>query len=68
MRYKDGVYRESCPTQVDHAVTLVGYTAQYWILKNSWGTRWGEGGYMKFARVGGSGQCGIMKMCNYPKV
>lgn len=32
-----------------HAVELVGYTENYWILKNSWGSSWGDNGffYMK---------------------
>uniref|UniRef100_A0A914YL69 VWFA domain-containing protein n=1 Tax=Panagrolaimus superbus TaxID=310955 RepID=A0A914YL69_9BILA len=33
-----------------HAVTLIGYTPDYWIAKNSWGTNWGEAGYFRFKR------------------
>jgi len=32
---------------IDHAVTAVGFTDDYWIVKNSWGYWWGESGYVK---------------------
>lgn len=56
--YRSGVYTDSyryCNTQyANHAVLLVGYGTQngvdYWLLKNSWGTNWGEGGYFKLQR------------------
>lgn len=32
---------------MNHAVILVGYTKDYWIVKNSWGTSWGEDGYVR---------------------
>ena len=37
----------SCSTniQLDHAIVLVGYDQTRWIIKNSWGTGWGNGGY-----------------------
>lgn len=40
----------------NHAVTIVGYghcdkeNADYWIVKNSWGDQWGEGGYFRILR------------------
>ena len=51
-----------CPTSgINHAVTLVGYGTQnnvaYWIVKNSWGTNWGEKGYFRIRR--GNGTCGV---------
>lgn len=70
--YKGGVYDDpGCGTQLDHAVLLVGYGSEkgkeYWILKNSWNTTWGEKGYMKLA-VGkdGPGFCGVMMQAAVP--
>lgn len=57
---------------IDHGVLIVGYgTAQYpkfnktlpyWIVKNSWGTRWGEQGYYRVYR--GDGTCGLNAMAS----
>jgi hypothetical protein len=35
---------------VDHAVLLIGYTPDYWIIKNQWGTTWGEDGFIRVTR------------------
>merc|ERR1712179_50013 len=40
---------------VNHAVTLIGYgtdpaEGDFWLVKNSWGTSWGEGGYIRLRR------------------
>ena len=45
--YTGGIFSTNC-TNIDHAVVLVGWDdpGQYWILRNSWGTFWGIGGYM----------------------
>lgn len=67
--YTSGVYDSTdCGTTLDHAVLAVGYGTDsasgkdYWIVKNSWGTSWGDAGYIKFVRTGNDdkGQCGIM--------
>jgi len=54
----------SCPGSVDHCVQAVGYTPTYWIVRNSWGTSWGEEGYIWIAR--GSDLCQISSDVNYP--
>lgn len=51
-QYRGGVFRtnESSSSQgINHAVVLVGWddSQQAWIIRNSWGTQWGEGGYMR---------------------
>jgi len=49
-QYKSGVFNGPCPGQVNHAVLAVGYSDQYWMVKNSWGGSWGSGGYIWMAR------------------
>ena len=63
--YQNGIFDYSkCGTFLDHAVLLVGYGAEngkeFWIMKNSWASDWGEDGYMRLAITGnGVGMCGI---------
>ena len=70
--YSSGIFNEeSCGTNLDHAVALVGYGSEngqdYYILRNSWGTTWGEDGYMKIATNGdGDGICGVQNSPTYP--
>jgi len=68
--YSNGIFvDEYCetPAAVDHAVTLVGYTTEAWIVKNSWGETWGEKGYVRMARSLPS-HCGIADYAYYPLV
>ena len=63
--YSSGILDKTssqCPSSgINHAVTMVGYGTSsgtdYWIVKNSWGSSWGESGYFRIRR--GNGICGI---------
>lgn len=46
--YGGGVFDERSSSQINHAVTLVGWddSKGAWLMRNSWGTNWGEDGYM----------------------
>lgn len=56
--YGGGVFNEHATGEVNHGVTIVGWddARQAWRMKNSWGTGWGEAGYMWIAY--GSNQIG----------
>ena len=74
MLYIAGVYNYPfCGTSLDHGVLVVGYGTSifgndYWLVKNSWGSWWGEGGYIKMKKSEGKspGTCGIAKAASYP--
>nr|ACC91281.1 putative cysteine proteinase [Capsella rubella] len=70
--HQPGIYTGPCGTDLDHAVVIVGYGTEngqdYWIVRNSWGTVWGEAGYAKIARnfENPTGVCGIAMVASYP--
>jgi KDEL-tailed cysteine endopeptidase len=74
--YAGGVLTStSCGTNLDHGVLIVGYGNEngqdYWLVKNSWGTTWGEKGYVKIARSSSTndpGICGIAMDPSFPSV
>ena len=82
--YKGGVFTDvACGYSVCHATLLVGFNLTgkgsvpgapdatgYTIMQNSWGTGWGDGGYIKIAtgldaQTGGKGLCTIN---SYPAI
>jgi len=71
--YSSGVYSDSkcSSTNLDHAVTVVGYGTNkgqnYFIIRNSWGTTWGEEGYMRMMR-NGKNFCGVATYACYPNL
>merc|ERR1719369_2098447 len=82
--YKRGIFEaKHCGTNTDHAVLAVGYGSEknektgkthlFWIIKNSYGEKWGEKGYMRLERTPGNaisdGACGVLKEAMfYPRV
>lgn len=74
--YSGGVLTStSCGTNLDHGVLIVGYGTEngqdYWLVKNSWGTSWGENGYVKIAKSSSTndpGICGIAMQPSFPVV
>ncbi len=73
--YKSGVFTGSCGTRLDHGVLAVGYGSldgeDYYKVKNSWGTTWGDNGYILLGRGSsynrGKGQCGMLMSASYPE-
>jgi len=73
--YDRGIVNGMCGDRLDHAVLVTGFEINekgngYWIVKNSWGSSWGEQGYI---RIGtdekankGYGVCGIYRCATIP--
>ncbi|RNA25732.1 cathepsin L1-like [Brachionus plicatilis] len=78
--YKSGIYdgidagRLECSiNDINHAVTVVGYgtdkttNTDYWLIKNTWGSDWGESGYVRMLRTKDN-LCGIYKYMFVPVI
>ncbi|XP_036411106.1 cathepsin S-like [Megalops cyprinoides] len=69
--YRGGLYNEPLCTskKTNHAVLVVGYGTDkgqdFWLVKNSWGTAWGEKGYIRMAR-NKNNLCGIANFPIFP--
>jgi len=68
--YASGILNQ-CGTDLCHAVVIVGYDddAKFWIMRNYWGSNWGEGGYIRIQKQSGKGTglCGEAITAVYPK-
>jgi len=61
--YASGVFDTCSSTSINHAVLAVGWGTEdgvdYWLVKNSWGSSWGDSGFFKLKR----GTCGDSTVC-----
>ena len=73
--YQSGIYNDyDCGTELDHGVLVVGYgydfesDMKYWIIKNSWGSNWGENGYIRILKDidDEHGLCGVAMQPSIP--
>jgi C1A family cysteine protease len=65
--YSSGILKGNCGTNLDHGVVVVGYGTDYFKVRNSWGSSWGENGYIRIGRgVAPHGECGILMDGSYP--
>merc|ERR1712166_501095 len=62
----DGTCKSSFATTLDHGVLAVGYGDGFFKVKNSWGSSWGESGYLKISSEGNT--CGIHSDATQPVV
>uniref|UniRef100_A0A8C3FT14 Cathepsin S n=1 Tax=Chrysemys picta bellii TaxID=8478 RepID=A0A8C3FT14_CHRPI len=70
--YKSGVYDDPrCTRDTNHAVLVIGYGTldgkDFWLVKNSWGIKFGDKGYIRMSRNKGN-QCGIASYGSYPQI
>lgn len=56
-KHLKGIYRGDCSKKPNHAIVVTGYNEKGWIIKNSWGEKWGDKGYFYLPRD--ENKCGI---------
>ena len=62
--YNSGVFN-NCKANLNHGVVLVGFTANEWVIRNSWAASWGEQGHIRLAK---GNTCGVCADASYPVV
>jgi len=63
--YKSGIFKK-CATVINHGVLLVGVNSTAWKIKNSWGTAWGDKGFIYLDATRGANTCGVCSYASYP--
>jgi len=72
MVYDSGIYDGDCTADVNHGMTAVGFGVdngtEYVLIRNSWGTWWGESGYVRVIldQVQNGGKCEVYSWPSYP--
>ena len=72
--YESGILTSAsdCPTAFDHGAALVALEESgdepYWLVQNSWGSLWGEQGFIRLAVEDGIGVSGINTVAEYLEV
>lgn len=69
--YSGGILDSTaCNTNLDHAVEIVGYGSEngkdYWIVRNSWSSSWGEQGYVRIKKTSSTNDVGICGIASEP--
>lgn len=69
--YSSGVFTSDwCENNLNHGVLAVGYSMDdgYFKIKNSWGSDWGENGFIRLSITSDEGTCGVQMYCLYPNL